>query len=185
MSADDFYSVEQTLQQLGIDENRLRQLIKAGKLRMLKSGELLQFRADQVEQLLNEMIQGEPAGITLDDTTAQHDDEPENNSIEVVPDVPAENTQTKIRSFGEGAITAGQGLVDTSTLKRPLSKGSSATRCRTFHSKLTDAAVAYMNNQVNEWVDSDPDIEIKFASSTIGTFEGKHSEQNLIITIFY
>ena len=76
MSADDFYSVEQTLQQLGIDEGRLKELIKAGKLQMLKSGEVLQFRADQVEQLRNEMGQGEPSGISLDDTTADQDDEP-------------------------------------------------------------------------------------------------------------
>lgn len=185
MSADDFYSVEQTLQQLEIDEGLLKGLIKAGKLQMLKSGEVLQFRADQVEQLRNEMGQGEPAGITLDDTTADQDDEPENDPIEVVLDAPAESTQSKIRSFGEGAITGSQGQVDTSALKRTLSKGASATRCRTFHSKLTDASVAYMNNQVNEWVDSDPDIEIKFASSTIGTFEGKHSEQHLIVTVFY
>ncbi len=60
-----------------------------------------------------------------------------------------------------------------------------STRCRTFHSKLSEAALEFMNNQINEWIDKHDDLSIKFATSTIGTFEGKHSEPNLILTLFY
>lgn len=60
-----------------------------------------------------------------------------------------------------------------------------ATRCRTFHSKLSAAAIEFMNNQINDWLDGNADIFIKHATTCIGPFEGKHTEQNLIITIFY
>ena len=69
--------------------------------------------------------------------------------------------------------------------QRPLTKGSYATRCRTFHGKLTEGSLVYMNDQINEWVDNNGDIEIKFVTSCIGVFEGKHSEPHLFLTVFY
>ena len=69
---------------------------------------------------------------------------------------------------------------------RPLLQGSrSATRCRTFHCKMTDASFQNLNEQVNEWVDGHEDIEIKFALSNIGVVEGKHADPHLVITVFY
>ena len=64
-------------------------------------------------------------------------------------------------------------------------RSTNATRCRTFHAKLSAAAIDFMNNQINEWLDGNPEIYIKNATSCIGPFEGKHTEQNLIITLFY
>ena len=42
-----------------------------------------------------------------------------------------------------------------------------------------------MEEQINSWLDDNPDISIKFAETTVGTWEGKHSEPNLIMTVFY
>jgi hypothetical protein len=70
--------------------------------------------------------------------------------------------------------------------KRPLSKsGQGASRMRVFHAKMSDAAVRNLENIVNEWLDANPDVEIKFATSTVGTWEGKHAEPHLIVTIYY
>ena len=60
-----------------------------------------------------------------------------------------------------------------------------ATRCRTFHAKLNEPALEFMNNQVNSWIDGDTTVSIKFATSTIGVFEAKHPEPHLILTVFY
>ncbi len=69
---------------------------------------------------------------------------------------------------------------------RPLDPNAAgATRCRTFHAKLNEGAVAYMNEQLNSWADSDPEVTIKFATSTIGLFESKHPDPHVIITVFY
>ena len=96
---------------------------------------------------------------------------------------------SKIRMSGGGGSTIGSALgatVDDSQLTRELRNTErGATRCRTFHAKLNEQALTYMNEQINAWVDKNPDIEIKFANSTIGIFEGKHSEQNLLLTVFY
>ncbi|HUW84306.1 MAG TPA: hypothetical protein VMZ31_16085 [Phycisphaerae bacterium] len=187
MSGDALYTIQQTMERLAIGEEELKQLIKNAKLHMIKNGAELAFRAEEVDQVLAEREQPEPLVASLDDTDVEAQAEQEEDEPISLTDEPERKAETgsKIRSFGEGGITAGKGVVDTSGLKRSLLKGAAATRCRAFHAKLSDAAVAYMNNQINEWVDSDPEIEIKFATSTIGVFEGKHAEQNLIITIFY
>jgi hypothetical protein len=75
--------------------------------------------------------------------------------------------------------------LDAGLRRELLSDGVAATRCRTFHAKLNEGAVAYMNRQVNEWADADDQIKIKFATSAIGVFEGKHSDPHLIVTVFY
>lgn len=99
--------------------------------------------------------------------------------------------RTQIRSFGGGPggmsdSIAGEMASHERDFQRPLLKGQpSATRCRTFHSKLNDASMVYMNDQINAWVDAHEDIEIKFATSTIGVVEGKHADPHLIVTVFY
>ncbi|MCH8241162.1 MAG: hypothetical protein IH897_00970 [Planctomycetes bacterium] len=60
-----------------------------------------------------------------------------------------------------------------------------AIRCRLFHAKLSEGALEFLNNQVNEWLDQNDQITIKFVNSTIGMFESKHTEPNLILAIFY
>ena len=82
--------------------------------------------------------------------------------------------------------TAFGGAHDDSRLARELTHGRNASRCRIFHTRITEGALVYLNEQINEWCDQQPDIEIKFASSTVGAFEGKqHVEHHLILTLFY
>ena len=115
--------------------------------------------------------------------------DPELASIAVdAPATPEELSSTAIHGFSGADSLAGAGFApdDESKFKRRLDPRSPfATRCRTFHAKLSEGAVVYMNEQVNQWVDSSRDVNIKFATSTIGTFEGKHADPHLIVTIFY
>jgi hypothetical protein len=93
-------------------------------------------------------------------------------------------SETHIRAIG-GESQAGT-VFDDSGLKRPPDpKVPTATRCRTFHAKLNEGAVLFMNRQINEWTDSSPEVTIKFATSTIGIFEGKKADPHLILTVFY
>ncbi len=91
------------------------------------------------------------------------------------------------RIHAASATTLGvAGAWDDARFKRALRPDSvGATRCRAFHCKLSEAAVEFMNNQINEWLDHNDKIVVKFTNSTIGNFEGKHTEPNLIITVFY
>lgn len=60
-----------------------------------------------------------------------------------------------------------------------------ACRVRIFHSRLSEGALEYMNNQINDWLDENENISIKYATSTIGLFEGKHAEPNIFMSMFY
>jgi hypothetical protein len=97
-----------------------------------------------------------------------------------------EKKPTVIRSIGGGPGGMPVGHVAEGSYRRPLLTGTpNATRCKTFHCKLADGPIAYMCEQINEWADSDDNIEIKFATSTIGVVEGKHVDPHLIVTVFY
>lgn len=63
--------------------------------------------------------------------------------------------------------------------------GRSVSRVHTFHSKLSEGAVRHMETLINEWLAQNPQVEVKFATTTVGMWEGKHAEPNLILTIFY
>ncbi len=81
---------------------------------------------------------------------------------------------------------AALGDLDTVQYRRTLlPAGHGASRVRIFHCKLSDGPMAQMNKQVNEWLDQHADFEVKFATTTIGTWEGRHSEQHLILTLYY
>ena len=70
--------------------------------------------------------------------------------------------------------------------KRPLNiTGRGATRVRTFHTKLSDTAMSYLDGLINDWLDDHPDIEVKFSNTTVGVVEGKRAEPHLIITVWY
>lgn len=92
---------------------------------------------------------------------------------------------TQIRAFGRGARAAATELRHEEVLTRPLNvSGQGATRTRTFHSKLNDAALALIDQAINEWIDKGG-IEVKTVSSCIGVFEGKKPEPHLILTVWY
>ena len=61
-----------------------------------------------------------------------------------------------------------------------------ATRLRTFHVRLSETAMIFLDDHLNEWLDDNPDIEVKFCNATIGIFEGKRgSENQLILNVWY
>ncbi|HOB75383.1 MAG TPA: hypothetical protein PKG54_12765 [Phycisphaerae bacterium] len=73
----------------------------------------------------------------------------------------------------------------TVSRRPPRPDASGATRMRIFHARLSNGAIAHLDQQVNDWLEQNPEIEIKFANSTVGIWEGKHAEPNLILTLFY
>ncbi len=92
-------------------------------------------------------------------------------------DVPA---TSKIKAFGVAGMTT------THNYKRPThSTGTGACRVRSFHGRLSDEGMAYMDDKINEWLDSHPDIEVKIVTTSIGQYEGKIKEPALILNVWY
>ena len=98
---------------------------------------------------------------------------------------PLDMSESRVHA-ATGAALVEKAIWDESKFKRkadPDAKG--ACRMRIFHAKLSEGALEYMNNQINEWLDDNDDIYIKYATTTIGLFEGKHSEPNIFMSVFY
>lgn len=90
------------------------------------------------------------------------------------------------RAQATGGITATIGTPKEIAFKRALVPDAHyATRCRTFHCRLSEAGFQHMNDQINEWVDGHEGTVIKFATNSIGVIDGKHAEPHLIVTVFY
>ena len=102
----------------------------------------------------------------------------------VVGDVPIESTEEhmgltrKITAFGQTKKK------ENDWTRAPNNDGTGASHIKTFHSKLTDDALMYVDTQINTWLDENPEFEVKFVSTTIGTFTGKVKEPHLICQVW-
>jgi hypothetical protein len=59
------------------------------------------------------------------------------------------------------------------------------TGCKTFFAKLHVGAIEFLDGQITEWIQKNPNISIKSTDSTVGEVQAKKTEQNLIITVWY
>jgi hypothetical protein len=96
------------------------------------------------------------------------------------PSMVSSNPLSKIKAFTEHSSA------HTSNFKRATHiTGSGICRVRSFHGRLSEEGLAFLDNKINEWLDSHADIEAKFITTTIGTFEGKLKEPAMVINIWY
>lgn len=87
-------------------------------------------------------------------------------------------TPKPIRTFGD------RKRHEDSWDRTPNTTGTGAIHVKTFHSKLTDEAMTYLDQQINEWLDAHPQYEVKFTSTSIGDFTGKLKEPHLIVQVW-
>ncbi len=79
--------------------------------------------------------------------------------------LPPQESKPKIQ-FTSGAQTS---EAIEARWKRPLhATGSGANHVRTFTGKLNTAGLEYLDKHINEWLDTHPDAEVKFATMTVG-----------------
>lgn len=89
---------------------------------------------------------------------------------------------SKIKSFGSAAA----GAIRKEEYSRELNKtGHGSCRLRSFHGRLSAQGLEYLDNQINEWLEHHPEVEVKFVTSTVGVFEGKMREPALILNVWF
>ena len=77
------------------------------------------------------------------------------------------------------------GMDHKADFKRPMNNtGAGATRCRIFHSKISEGPLLHMECIINDWID-DEAIDVKQVCQAIGVLEGKRAEPNLLLTVWY
>jgi hypothetical protein len=66
------------------------------------------------------------------------------------------------------------------------SNKTGAVRVRTFHCRLSEQGVEYLDAAINDWLERHHEIEVKFTTSVVGSWEGKlKGEPALIIMVWY
>lgn len=68
--------------------------------------------------------------------------------------------------------------------RQPNKDGSGASHVKTFVTKLRLDAIEHLDSQINEWLDTHPELEVKFATSTIGALIGKTTEPAMFVTVW-
>jgi len=68
--------------------------------------------------------------------------------------------------------------------RTPNTPGTGAIHVKTFHCKVTEDGMLYMDQMINEWLDHHPQYEVKFVQTSIGTFTGKIKEPHVICQVW-
>ena len=95
-------------------------------------------------------------------------------------DTPGGTSQKMIKAFGAAAHGAAKQYQ-----RRTSANGTGACRVRSFHGRLSEEGMAFLDDKINEWLDQHPEVEVKFVTSTIGQFEGKIREVALVLNLWY
>lgn len=97
---------------------------------------------------------------------------------------------------GGGGVSAGSSKIRTfeqklagsrhedSWSRTPNATGMGAIHVKSFHCKLTGDSLAFLDQQINEWLDAHPQYEVKLVTTSIGTWTGKLKEPNLIVNVW-
>ena len=63
--------------------------------------------------------------------------------------------------------------------------GDRITGVKSFFTKLHAGAIDFLDSQITEWLQKNPGIVIKRTNTVTGEVQGKKSEPNIIITVWY
>ncbi len=73
-------------------------------------------------------------------------------------------------------------------IKKPAEAVVSAERItgvKTFFTKLHSGAIEFLDEQITNWLRSNPGIIIKQTNTVVGEVQGKKTEPNVIVTVWY
>ena len=95
----------------------------------------------------------------------------------VIKEVPAEPPPPKIMAFEQ---KLGRKHED-SWSRSPNVTGTGAIHVKSFHCKLNDEALGYIDQQVNEWLDAHPQYDVKLVTTSTGEWAGKLGKETHLI----
>lgn len=96
----------------------------------------------------------------------------------------ADEAPPKIQAFEQRLGHTGRKHED-SWKRSPNVTGQGAIHMKTFHGKLNNESLDFLDQQINEWLDAHPQYEVKLVNSTVGDWTGKTGkEPNLIVQVW-
>ncbi len=121
-----------------------------------------------------------PAPMLVDDSAEDSGDSAESEDI-MISDI----ASPAIKPFASSDLAAPPSATQHKFKRHLQHNECGAIRCRIFHAKLNDGALQFVQDQINDWIDQNPEVDIKHLNTNVGVVEGKSSEPHLIITLFY
>ncbi len=126
-----------------------------------------------------------PETVLSDDATAGNENDLPASAAEEQNVGSAKSASAIITPLSTGSFGA-TASATTHKFKRHLHHNErGAIRCRIFHAKLNEGALKFMQDQINDWIDDNPDVDIKHMGTNVGVVEGKSAEPHLVVTVFY
>lgn len=83
----------------------------------------------------------------------------------------------------EGTVRAAMPV--TKKPAEPVASTERITGVKTFFTKLHAGAMEFLDEQITNWLHSNPGIVIKRTNTVVGEIQGKKTEPNIIVTIWY
>ena len=106
--------------------------------------------------------------------------------------IPFDNAGIGAASVSHVPLNLGGGAVAKApepAVKKPVEKITSSpdriTGVKTFFTKLHPGALEFLDEQINLWLKENPGLKIKSTNVVTGEVQGKKTEPNLIITVWY
>lgn len=96
-------------------------------------------------------------------------------------EIPPEPPPPKIQAFEQ---KMGVRKHEDSWARSPNVTGNGAIHVKSFHCKLGDDSLAYMDQQINEWLDAHPQYEVKFVTTAVGEWTGKMKEPQMVCSVW-
>lgn len=102
-------------------------------------------------------------------------------SSAVAREIPPEPPPPKIQAFEQ---KMGVRKHEDKWTRSPNVTGHGAIHCKSFHCKLSDDSLTYMDQQINEWLDAHPQYEVKFVTTAVGEWIGKIREPQMVVQVW-
>jgi hypothetical protein len=112
---------------------------------------------------------GSSGGVSPARAAADH---AEADPVEVKP---------KIRAFAQSMESGHHGR---EWIRGTNKDGTGATHVKSFHCKLAGDALVYLDEQINEWLDTHPDYEVKLVTTSVGEWTGKMKEPHMVVQVW-
>ena len=119
------------------------------------------------------------SAIPIDAAATEADAELE--PVEIEQPRPGDTTTgSRIRAFGQQHHDPHE----NHWKRQPNLTGRGAIHVKTFYAKLRQDAIEHLDTQINQWLDSHEEYEVKFVTTSVGTLMGKNTEDAIFINVW-
>lgn len=115
---------------------------------------------------------------------------PPNMAAGGVPTMPGGSKVSRNGSMGvptlinNGSSSSSKAKAEDAWKRKTKVDGRGACHVKSFHAKLAEESLEYLDQQINAWLDEHPDCEVKLVTNTIGEWCGKTREPHLVCQIW-